>query len=332
MVESAAVRHEQPLKAALIVILSLSVTACGGGAALGPATQGLAYSGDSGAGAQASRWTFKTLNSPDDHGYNVLEGINNLGEICGYYGDGSHKQPSRGFCVTDYGSGSFQNENYPSATDTEVTSLSNAKSIAGWYVVHNGIFGFIRKDGVWQSYKDLELRKGTSNITKLLGISDSDLAVGYYTDSDGKDHAFELNAQNGTFHNILPSGAVSSVAAGINGKGDIVGWLTTSTGVTKSWLLKGGSFTYFSYPGSANTRANAINWTDQICGSFVEGKNSTHGFMLYNPLGSQQWLKVDEPKARGTTVLTSVENNHYMVGYYVDAAHRTNGFLASPTY
>jgi hypothetical protein len=326
------------MQAALLAVVVLSVTACGGTSAFGPAISGQPFqaAGQS-QPANSSSWNFTTLNNPDDKNYNELLGINNIGRICGFDGKGDRWKPSKGYCIQDYGKSTFRNENYPGAVDTFVTSLNSAKSIAGYYVTpQRWIFGFIYTHGIWTSYKDPELRKGTSNITELLGISQSGLAVGFYRDEKGIDHGFELDEATGKYHAINPPGGVTSEATGINGKGDVVGWMQTAKGTVVGYLLKGGSFTVYAYPHAAITKPWGINWQDQIVGQYTDsGAPSdpapTHGFVYTDPLTKPYWASIDEPNANGYTVLTSIQDSDYMVGYYrgADGKH-TNGFLASP--
>ncbi len=322
------------LTGAFFAIAGSAMAACSGPAAIAPPLQTQSSFQDASRvhRANASAWNFATLDNPDDGTLSRLTGINNVGKICGFTGNpASGKDPSKGFVVADYGKDSFRNENYPGAVDTEVTSLSNTKALAGFYISTQGwIFGWILQDGVWNIYKDPELRKGSSNITELLGLNDAGLAVGFYTDQFNVNHAFELNATTGKFHGITPPGGISVEATGINGKGDIVGIMTTADGTTKSWLLKGGEYTEYGYPHSTNTEAQAVNWQDQVVGFFVDGSGLTHGFLLSNPIESQQWTQVDEPSAKGPTVLTSIEDHDYMVGWYIDSRKHTHGFLATP--
>ncbi len=270
-----------------------------------------------------------TLGDPADPHFNKLLAINNLGKICGFHGKGSRNDPAGGYCVSKYGNSNFRTDNYPNASDTFVTSLNNTKVIAGYYYsLHGGIFGFTLSNGIWTSYKNPQLH-GDSPVTELLGLSDANLAVGFYTEA-GVNHAFELNVPTAQFQHILPPDGVSVEATGINGKGDIVGYMTTSGGSTRSFLLKGGFYTVFSHPGSSVTEATSLNWQDQIGGSFVDGHGHTHGFLLTNPLGGKEWTVVDDPDAVGVTTVTSVENHGDMVGWYLDGRGKTNGFLAMP--
>jgi hypothetical protein len=292
------------------------------------------FRGPDSAGAvqKLDSYAFLTLDDPSDPTFTEITGINQLGKLCGFYGKGTSGDPSHGFILNlPYGSPNFRKKDYPGAEDTVVTSLNNKKAVAGYYVASSGIFGFIETKGLYSSYKDPHLRGSGSNITELLGINDAGLAVGFYTDGSGLNHGFELNEATGKFHAIVPPGAISTATTGINGKGDTVGYLTIASGATLSYLLKGNSFTLFSYPGSLETTARALNWQDQIVGSYVDLVGKTHGFLLTNPLGQQQWQSVDEPKAAGTTVVTSYNNHHVMVGYYVDRSSVTNGFVATPS-
>jgi len=328
---SQAIRHI--LGAALLAATIPAFTGCGGAGSFGPSAQAAGTAGLVHP-AGSSSWTFTTLDNPDNPNYNELLAINNVQKICGFSGSGSQSDPSRGYCVADAGNSNFKNENYPGALDTEVAAVNNTKAIAGWYVDSQNpawIFGFIEQHGVWNSYRDIQLRKDhTSNVTKLLGLSDAGLAVGYYVDDSGVSHGFELNETTGKFHGIAPPGGVSVEATGINGKGDVVGWMTTSDGSTKSFLLKGGAFTILVYPHATSTEALAVNWQDQIVGSWVDAGGQTHGFIMSNPLNQPSWTQIDDPKASGPTVIASVENHDYMVGYYVDADGHTDGFVATP--
>ena len=333
MAYSASQAIRQIVGAALLATTIPAFTGCGSAGSFGPSAQtagtaGLVHR------AGSTSWTFTTLNNPDNPNYNELLAINNVQKICGFSGSGSQSDPSRGYCVADAGNSNFRNENYPGALDTEVTAVNNTKALAGWYRSAQNpswIFGFIEQHGVWNSYRDLQLRKDhKSNVTMLLGLSDAGLAVGYYIDDSNVNHGFELNETTGKFHGFQPPGGVSVEATGINGKGDVVGWMTTSGGTIKSFLLKGGVFTILAYPHATATQALAVNWQDQIVGLFVDAAGQTHGFILTNPLNQPDWVQVDDPKASGPTVITSIENHDYMVGYYADNAGHTDGFVATP--
>ncbi|MFY9631309.1 MAG: hypothetical protein WAJ94_06835 [Candidatus Cybelea sp.] len=317
--------------AAVAATLLPAFSACSGGGPAVPVTPPAARLVRPDANARPAGWdqfSYQTINDPQDPTTEVL-GVNNLGKIVGYYGSGNH---TTGFDATPpYEAQNFRNEDYPGGTQTEITSVSNAKSIAGWYRDKHGfIFGCILWQGIWTSYKDSHLRGSPTQLTKLYGLNDDGLAVGFYQDDHKVDHAFELDETQSRFHSIFPPGAKNAVATGISGKGDIVGYMTNADGDTIGWLLKGGHYTTFHHPNSDYTLPWAVNWQDDIVGEYKDQQGKTHGFILTQPLGSQTWQQIDEPNARGATSVHSVNDHHTMVGFYTDASHHIDGFLATP--
>jgi hypothetical protein len=319
---------------ACYAVVAAGVAACSSPSA-GPSglTPAVAGSGAALHHGTSGNYSFQTINNPNDPNTTVLTGINNLDKLVGYYGTGKSRRPYSGFIVYEpYGAKNFKKANYPGAYETQVAALNNKKSIAGYFVDsvhHSWIFGFTESGGIWTEYKDPKLRGGSSNVTELLGLNDAGLAVGFYTDDKGTNHAFELNPSIGKYHGIFPPSLLSVKATGINGKGDICGYGTIASGATVSWLLKGGGFTIFAHVGSADTEALGVNWQDQVVGRYVDLTGNTHGFILSNPLTTQTWETIDEPDANGTTVVTSIEDHRNLVGYYVDSSGNTNGFLGT---
>jgi len=326
-------RTRPALTVAALALLSLATAGCNGPTSLAPPNGGASGAGSNAAAVKAATYNFKTIDNQDDPTFNELLGINNLGKLAGFYGDGEKAHPSVGYVIRNYGQSKYLLEDCPGASNTRVTAVNNQNVIAGYYDRLNGggTFGFIEHDGIWASYKDPHTH-GDYNVTKLLGLADSGLAVGYYEDADKNDHAFELIQASEEYHAVTPPGAVSTVATGINGKGDIVGYFKKQDGSIESFLLKGGIFTEFTYAGSDNqTEATSINWQDEIAGYYVDAGGSTHGFVLDGLLNKPVWTApIDDPKAPKKTVVEGIQNHHYIVGYYVDAAGDTNGFLAEP--
>lgn len=81
-----------------------------------------------------------------------------------------------------------------------------------------------------------------------------------------------------TFTTIDVPGASSTVAIGINSRGDIVGQYSMG-GTTRGFLRdKGGSFTSIDFPGGSSTTAQGINPQGHIVGTYLLG-GVTHGFL-----------------------------------------------------
>ena len=50
-------------------------------------------------------------------------------------------------------------------------------------------------------------------VDQLLGVNDSDVAVGFYTDANGNNHGYEYNAGSGRFSTVTEPGVTSLTAA-----------------------------------------------------------------------------------------------------------------------
>jgi hypothetical protein len=264
--------------------------------------------------------TCRTLDDRKDYS-NELLAINNRGVIAG---GGS---PLGGYLVyPPYRQDDFKNAHakYPGAVFSVVTSLNDEGTLAGWYLNSKGqTFGFTKSQKIFTSYQEPHTRGGSTQVTEILAITDGGAAIGYYEDGKQILHAFELNTVTGKFTGIEVPGAVNSVATGINGRGDIVGWLTLH-GVTEGWLLKGGVFTFLNDPSSVSTSPMGINSTDDIVGSYTDASSNTHGFILTK---KTWWQEIDEPKTQGETVVTGINDHRAMVGFYKDSSGNLNGFF-----
>ncbi len=140
------------------------------------------------ASVSASTYTFQTINNPGDLNFNQLLGINNAGVIAGYFGDGS-VVPNNGYTWTK--SGGFVAENFTGAAQTQVTAINNTLSggtynTAGFYVDTAGAnHGFTQIGGA-QTTVDNPATTATPAFNQLLGLNDSNTAVGFYQDSAGE--------------------------------------------------------------------------------------------------------------------------------------------------
>ena len=77
---------------------------------------------------------------------------------------------------------------------------------------------------------------GTGTVNQLLGLNDKGIAVGFYTDGNGINHAYKLNQNTKKFSPIVPPGGNNAIAAGINNNGDVVGFYVDSAGNTDGFL------------------------------------------------------------------------------------------------
>lgn len=277
------------------------------------------------------QFSFTTLDNPSNTSFNQITGVDELGQVVGNYGNGSKSDPSNGYTsLSPYTT--FKIIDYPSAISTTLTSINSGGKIFAGYFVDNAndytTWGFIRNHGIWSQYKDFGTPRGHNSINELLGINDAGIAVGFYVNSSGDDVPYELAINH--FTNFKPPGFVSATATGINQRGDVTGSETLASKATEGWLLRGGVYSQFTYPGSTMTEALSLNYQEQVVGAYVDGKG-THGFILTNP-GSPNgkfWQSIDEPNAAGTTEITGISGHHTITGWYVDSDGNTNGFVAT---
>ena len=276
-------------------------------------------------------FSFETVNKPGADS-NHVTGINQLGQITGYYGSGSKADPAYGYkSAPPYSK--FQPVNFPDAVNTFPMGISDDFLVAGYFLSKtfgNHTFGFIKDRGLYTLYKDFKTPRGPNTVNELLAINDSDVAVGFYTDSYGVNHAYELNVQVLKFANLLPSGFTNTEGTGIDNQGNAVGFGTDSKGTTAGWIYRNGIYRELSYPNSTSTEALGLNWQCQVVGEYTGKDGVTHGFVVTNPTTNQPiWQAIDEPDAAGVTVINSINHHHAIAGWYVDSSGDTDGFVAT---
>jgi hypothetical protein len=315
--------------------MALAVTASGALAgALAMATPAVAS-----AAWVGTHYRFQTLDNSNDLTFNQLLGINNSGVIAGYFGSGVAGHPNKGYYLLPprYGQLDYRIENYPGSNQTQVTGLNDRSTQVGffaptntgtdanygWYSTDNGVsFHEITVPGVTFS---------SPPVTQLLGVNNFNQAVGFYTDAEGNNHGFIYSINRHRFVFTTITGATSVTDAGINNRGDITGFFTSSTGAVSSFLRKhNGKTLFFSFRGASATTALGVNDADEVVGTYTVGTGSTatmHGFTWTAQRG---FRTVDDPHGVGTTTVNGVNDRGDLVGFYVDSAGNTDGMLATP--
>src|ERR1039458_1118185 len=190
----------------------------------------------------SSGWSFSTPNNRNDPTFNQLLGINNRGQIAGYFGSGAAGHPKRGYVLNLGGFSSFTNENFPTGIQTQVIGINDTGVSVGFWSsqntssMTNNNFGFYDWHGQFHSVNFPTGNNANPPVNQLLGVNDSDIAVGFYTGSKGNDHAYAYSIRQGWFKRIHIPGAVSSTASGINNRGWITGFYTGRGGVVRGFL------------------------------------------------------------------------------------------------
>jgi hypothetical protein len=322
-----------------LLALWLTLPICLGGCAGSPQSvpQGPLATSDSAIGPvrQAMSFKFRTLDDQTDPRFNELLGINNLHHIVGFYGDGAPAHPNRGYVVyPPYHQINYRQLSFPMSVENQATALNNTKTAAGFYSDSEGeIFGFTDTLNIWSDYQDPH-SQGIGTTTELLGINDLGFAVGFYTSKAlGHRHAFEVPIATGIYQDLIPPNAVDAVATGINGRGDVVGYVKRANGAILGFLFNDGAYTFYTFPRSTSTEFLGVTVLDRIVGSYIDKSGKSHGFLLMEPLRPNHttWQSIDDPDGIGTTVVTGINIHYELVGYYVDRFGKTHGFLATPS-
>jgi hypothetical protein len=291
--------------------------------------------------SNANGYQFLTLDDTGDSTFNQLLGINNVGVIAGYSGSGAAGHPNKGYELrAPYAPVDFAAQDYPGAVQTQVTGLDDNGISVGFFSTQNTAsnsnnnFGFVSFGG--HLFRKVDFPTGDNAkppVDQLLGVNDSGVAVGFYTNGQGSNRGFEYNVETRRFTRVLVPGAPPGVkgpsltAAGINNRGDVTGYYnnTTSSSVVAFLRLRDGKFMSIAFPGATSTQAFGINDSDEVVGAYTLG-GTQHGFTWL----AGHFTTIDDPAAVGATVINGVNDEGDLVGFYADSRGNTDGLFALP--
>jgi hypothetical protein len=342
----------RPLISRKIVVAAISIASVAGGGVLvhalsGPSRLSLSASSDhaqhqmSGQHMQQGmhrtrrHWMFSTLNNSNDTTFNQLLGINNHGQIAGYFGSGAAGHPNKGYLLILSHNGSrFANENFPGAVQTQVTGLNDAGVTVGFYSTQNTAsqmnnnFGFYAWGGRFHKVNFPAMHHASPPVNQLLGVNDRNVAVGFYTDAKGNNHGYTYNIATRRFHRIMIRDGVSTTAAAINNRGDIAGFRTGMQGKIKAFLRSpNGHLTVLHYPGASATMAFGVNDSREVVGTYTKGMGDNAKSFGFTWSARAGWRSISDPMGKGATTVNGVNDLGDLVGFYTDAKGNTDGFL-----
>jgi MYXO-CTERM domain-containing protein len=167
-------------------------------------------------------------------------------------------------------------------------------------------------------------------FNQLLGVNDSNIAVGFYTDAGGVTHGYTYNIGTNTFSANIddPNAAGNTTAAAINNAGQIAGFYTDAGGITHGFIDTGGTFKTLDAPGATNTSLLGLNNSGEAVGFDIDAAMNMHGVVC--PIGILTCVEMDDPNGIGTTTFNGVNDKGQIVGFYVNGADNTIGLLANP--
>ena len=226
---------------------------------------------------------------------------------------------------------------------TQVTGLNDRGVTVGFWSNSNNAnqvnanFGFYSAGGRFHTVNFPTGNNATPQVDQLLGVNDSDVAVGFYTNGQGSNRGYEYDIRTHQFTRVLVPGAPggqagpSLTAAGINNHGDVAGFYNKTSSQVDAFLrLHNGRFITLAVPGAAMTQAFGVNDRDEVVGAYTTGSGNnaqTHGF-TWRP--GHGFSTVDDPHGVGTTTINGVNDAGDLVGFYVDGAGNTDGMIATP--
>jgi len=301
---------------------------------------GVANAAPAAPAAHQTSYRFVTLDNHRDLTFNQLLGINNRGEIAGYFGSGAADHPNKGYQLyPPFGQRDYVNENFPHSVQTQVTGLNdNGITVGFWSSMNtttmvNNNFGFWEQNGHYHTADFPTGDPASPPVDQLLGVNDHDVAIGFWTDGQGNNHGYEYNIKTHRFSTVTDPGAptASLSANAINNDGNVAGTYTNPADNTTDGFLKvGRTFIDLAVPGASSTMALGVNDHDEVVGMYMVGTGSTAKMYGFTWKPGQGFRTVNDPHGTTTTTINGVNNAGDLVGFYVDAAGNTDGFLAIP--
>lgn len=275
--------------------------------------------------ALAQTYTYTTLNDPLATSSTVANGINDRGQIVGYYtGPGQ-----TGFL---YNGGNYSTLDDPLATSATVgQGINNQGRIVGYYRTGIHENGFLYSGGIYTTLDGPGF--GDHQAT---GINDKGQIVGFTNSGSSGTHSFIYKDGNYTLldHPLADRPFDTTAAFGINNRSQVVGYFQNGSGIHGFFYDKD-NYTNLDYPvvGSVATVAYGINDSGQIVGKYQDANLAVHGF-LYD---HGNYTTVDDPlawfgRASGSYAV-GINNRGQIVGsydYYDGGVHLASGFLATP--
>ena len=273
--------------------------------------------------AFAADYTFTTIDYPDASATHVT-GINNSGDIVGYYSNATDVGGRvHGFLLAG---GTFTTINVPGALSTVAHGINDSGDIVGEYMDAGGNNnGFLLAGGTFTT-----INVPDAKPTRVYGINKFGDIVGDYIAGVGAGQWGFLR-QGGTFTYPVPSNVVLPAqwtrASGINDSGDIVGIyaLSPTDHGHEGFLTQGGTTYLINVPGDTNnTGATGINNSGDIVGSYADATGA-HGFLLTG----ETFTAINVPGALSTWVW-GINDSGQIVGEYSEYGTGRHGFLATP--
>jgi probable HAF family extracellular repeat protein len=234
--------------------------------------------------------------------YTEPEGVNNNGQVVGYYND--HGSDIAGFL---YDHGVYTRISY-SSNESSAYGINNGDHIVGsFYGYKNNQYTYFGYLKVGNQFTVLDYPP--AQATGPNSINDSDVIVGQYYDSVlGPVHGFTYLSGAWTPFDYPGSDGFTELT-GINNNGDMVG-ITKVGGQAFAFLYSHSQFTTISYPGMIETDVWGINSNDVVVGNAFDANDNAHPFTW----SAGQFTDVTLP-GNPSFLLTGINDANQVIGF-----------------
>ncbi|WP_347990148.1 DUF3466 family protein [Methylomonas sp. AM2-LC] len=278
--------------------------------------------------SQADTYNYTTIDNPNQTGGTVGFGINNSGQISGYYFTGAQRQTINSFV---YDGSTYTTINDPNALagTTVASDINNNGILVGDFQDSTGPHGFLYNGS---TYTTLNYPNATgSGGTIPISINDTGEVAGiFYTGNNNVGNGFLYNGSTYTTLND-PNSTKGTYAYGINNSGDVVGYFDNGN-VGNGFLYNGSTYTTLIDPNATNgTYALGINNNGEVVGYYTDSTGN-HAF-VYNG-STYTTLNYPNTTPNNPTLDTyafGINDSGKVTGYFVNN-HGVSliGFVATP--
>jgi hypothetical protein len=263
-----------------------------------------------------------TFDYPGDVTQTVPSGINDRGDITGFYVDSSGV--TRGF--VRFANGTFSApivEPNDTVGFTEGRGITDQRLICGWYIGSDEFaHGYFLNRGVFTEF-DVD----GADETLVDGVNDAGDFVGNYTSETVFAAAFS-NIEGMTNTIVIPGDRGNSFAYAINRLRQITGGYQKGGQIHGWWQDSDGTVhAPFDPPHSKATLPFGVNDQGWVVGRFFRNQQEQReqGFLFR--LGTDRFLVFEYPGAVFTS-LNGINNDGLICGRYDDGSGLVHGFLA----
>lgn len=241
-------------------------------------------------------------------------GINDRGDVTGYFNDPTQSFLTRGY--VRFANGRFSprlrnnNANYG---DVYPTGINNLRILCGYWPGGDFTHGFVYSNG---AFTDVLVGSTNTFVTK---INDAGNFCGY---TQNPDEGFVSIA--GVLTRFTIPGAIYTYATGINNLDQVVGTYVTYEHYYGFRREADGTFIYpIDVPGAATIYLFAINDDGQMVGFVTDDRVQYHAIAFPTP---HQFAVYDHPDATIYTDFEGINNQGQICGRYFDGT-ANHGFI-----